>query len=108
MTTQEILEGNKLIADFMGAKRQIEGRDIKKHEIWLPTHGICRFDTIELGMGKTLHYHKSWDWLIPVIQKIYNINRSFYESMEDSLPLLDLSHSYNEVVEFIKHYNSNK
>lgn len=43
------LTGNKLIAEFMGKE---EGYD--EHDIW-----------------QTFQYHSSWDWLMPVVHKIY-------------------------------------
>lgn len=81
MTQEEILEGNRLIAEFMGGKygkgthRGIKANaellgKLPQHEIWLPIHGIVRQDTIELGKGKIMKYHSSWDWLMPVVEKI--------------------------------------
>ncbi len=43
-------ENNKLIAEFMG----VDQVDI---DTWLETNS-------------NLHYHTSWDWLMPVIKKI--------------------------------------
>lgn len=61
MTPEEIIEGNKLIAEFMGYEKHptIEDclRDPQKseHNFMHPSH---------------LKYHSSWDWLMPVIEKI--------------------------------------
>jgi len=44
------------------------------NEIWLPYWGISKFDTIALGAGNILEYHKSWDWLMPVVEKIENLD----------------------------------
>lgn len=74
-------EGNKLIAEFMGA-------DFKKVDYFLS--GI---NTIEIifkdhpsqlinGTGRTfsrledLRYHESFDWLMPVVEKIEEMNKS--------------------------------
>lgn len=54
-----ILEGNNLIADFMGLEKQ-------------DTFGGKRY-VYEVFGNKytlTLHFHESWDWLIPVAKKI--------------------------------------
>ena len=55
---QETLEGNKLIAEFMGLKYS--------NGNWY------RWDEINQGQGyfKELKYHSSWDWLMSVIAKI--------------------------------------
>lgn len=43
---KEISEGNKLIAEFMGRDKAFDPRD------------------------KVYHYDTSWDWLMPVVEKI--------------------------------------
>jgi hypothetical protein len=57
----ETTEGNKLIAEFMGGDLRKDGKD----EFFV-------FDTPD-GRSEefveNLKYHKSWDWLILVIQK---------------------------------------
>lgn len=65
MTT---LEGNKLIADFMGAKYDKDTAfPIHPDDLWLPVHGIV---TWAHDRGKRLKYDNSWEWLMPVIAKI--------------------------------------
>lgn len=74
MTDQKILENNRLIAEFMGGKFNSQVRfRMAQNDIWLPIHGVCRYDTVEVGKGKILRYHKSWDWLMPVVEKIIEI-----------------------------------
>lgn len=50
---KEILEGNKLIAEFMTKDPGVLSRDFKK-----------------AGTLESMQYHKSWDWLMPVVGKI--------------------------------------
>ena len=63
-----------------------------------------------LDQGKIYKdYSKSWDWLMPVVNKCLNIyhieqknddiNFKFYDSMGD------IKETYKAVVEFIKEYN---
>ena len=59
MTTQEILEGNKLIAEFMGAKR-------KEYSITNREHYLFRDGRKYLT--ENLIFHSSWDWLMPVVE----------------------------------------
>lgn len=56
-----IRDGNKLIAEFMGGKAH-------QNEGWL-------IDGIP-GLPKTfqLSYHSSWDWLQPVVKKVFEAN----------------------------------
>lgn len=70
--TKEISEGNKLIAKFMGGKFTL----IKSHtpNIEFKEHprqdrnfnNICPTNL----HPKYLSYHKSWDWLMPVVEEI--------------------------------------
>lgn len=53
-------EGNKLIAEFMGWRKSgIHG--------WLPPN---KEDSWAYGKDSILKYHFSWDWLMPVVEKI--------------------------------------
>ena len=64
MTTQEILEGNKLIAEYMGAKR-------KEYSITNREHYLFRDGRKYLT--ENLIFHSSWDWLMPVVEKIESL-----------------------------------
>jgi len=113
------VESNKIIAKFMGGKFSGESRiRLAPQDVWLPIHGVCRWDTIELGRGKTLSYHDSWDWLVPVVKKIrevVNTEMSFedfdnHRGIADRLNVYDydMDSIYKGVVEFIKTYNHKK
>ena len=74
MKEKEIIEGNKLIAEFMGSSF----KTYKKGHIRKDSVTVCYFDD---GMSpfsggvsiENLKYHASWDWLMPVVEKIANI-----------------------------------
>lgn len=55
MSDQEIIEGNRLIAEFMGLKKNERG----KYNI-----GLGDFDDEDLS------YHRLWEQLMPVAEKI--------------------------------------
>ena len=89
------IENNKLIAEFMG--------------IWPNNEGVYHISKHKAYHVENLSYHKSWDWLMPVVQKILDISfqdqgdaEDFY-SIRDCMP--DINHTYKAVVEFIKEYN---
>jgi hypothetical protein len=79
-------KNNKLIAEFMG------------YEVH-PTYEDERHD---------LHYHTSWDWLMPVVQKIEQDCEGVPQEMLNISLYSDINDVYNAVVEFIKDYNQNK
>jgi hypothetical protein len=67
-------EGNVLIAEFMGAKYDKDTSfPIHPDDLWLPFHGICNWTKKH---SKTLQYHLSWDWLMPVVEKIEKIGET--------------------------------
>jgi len=118
MNNQEILDGNKLIAEFM--KLPYIGKDM---------HGFSGY-VFDLAVGKikgnvlcyasteNMQFHSSWDWLMPVVHKCYKLQygkgwsksnclqycmSSDYFMAENAIELV-----YKEVIEFIKWYNKNK
>jgi len=104
MTQEQILEGNKVIAEFMGKK-------LPTDEYVIPIDG-------ELNLCywvDELRFHSSWDWLMPVVRKIveYCINESDdafmsdeYTSILETVSLAVIEDSFKVVVEFIKCYNN--
>lgn len=124
-----IVDNNYNIAVFMGSKYSKDRLlDIDDNQIFVPYHGVCRYDTIELGKGKILEYHKSWDWLFPVIEKIEKqgciIQISFSGITNCKIivgnfkePIITAANTesqdsmeaiYTAVIEYIKWYNNAK
>lgn len=123
MTTEQILEGNKLIAEFF------TGETFFNHSILI--HGFS--EESNLFFDSQLKFHSSWDWLMPCVQKIEELdrlggivtiiqgqctitsrmagdhtvmaNKSHYMLMGAKGKLLA---TYEAVVEFIKWYNKHK
>lgn len=116
-------QNNRMIAEFMGGKFYGQTQFIiNKNEVWLPFHGVCRLDT----NGKRVSYHTSWNWLMPVVEKIesledenrcakYNFNcvQSFVEIIDnetsEEIIEIDLDNkfdsTYQAIVQFIEWYN---
>ncbi len=101
MDAETKAEGNKLIAEFMETKVKPDGYFIKDYL-----------------------YHSSWDWLMPVIDKIESVNGCSYKVMlqyafaaitDTSLHgdpyviratgMTRIGTAYNLVIKFIKWYN---
>lgn len=71
---ENIIKNNKLIAQFMGGKLNGElSFRIAQNDIFIPNCGVVRWDTVETGKGPVIKYHESWDWLMPVVEKIESI-----------------------------------
>ena len=105
-------ENNQLIAEFMGCASQLH----------LTEHPI----TGEYTDPNEFEYHNSWDWIMPVIEKIECISnfdvRIFlkrctidgclpykeFGSMIEGIGKTKLEAVYNAVIEFINWYNKQK
>ncbi len=68
-------EGNRLIAEFMGATpcKDAWGQDAMEHPDWYHeewSNNIMGYFETHSYKFSDLKYHLSWDWLMPVIDKI--------------------------------------
>lgn len=111
-------ESNKLIAIFMGAKSCDRCEDC----------GMVKIGQ-DYQMLEFMRYDKSWDWLMPVVEKIEALKTEKYGYIgisinsngctaysikrKGNLPIYfndhtdtKLSATYQVVIEFINHYNT--
>ena len=80
------MNDNKLIAEFMGY--------------------VYEDDTPSVELPP---YHMSWDWLMPVAEKIYKergLDDEIILMIRDSAAELNIESMYKTIVEFIKQYNN--
>ena len=98
---------NKLIAEFMGVK-------FDKGTFY--NMGYDVFSNGNLYRSHELKYHSSWDWLMPVVEKInvvtkyddYNQNRLHIQRVLDDCineNAVGIEEVHKAVVEFINQYN---
>ena len=68
MTNEEIIEGNKKIAEFMGWKKVTSYNG----EVWDMSNVDKSQESLfgELVDKNNGKYHSSWDWIMPVVEKI--------------------------------------
>ena len=123
--TNRNMEDNKLIAEFMGA-------------IGTPKYNPTEWDIYITGCldvdsddenakhfytPEEMKYHTSWDWLMPVVEKIEEDERYDVMILQNGTIIRDqygvdivnnvanisfdnkIEHTYNAIVEFIKHLN---
>jgi hypothetical protein len=109
MSNDEILNGNKMIAEFM-------------EEIVLPIEKNDLYPVIkgEFGLKQT-RYHCEWNWLMPAVEKIKDIDNEadiemakmleFFKDDEEcnifhTSIFCHLKEVWNRTVVFIKWYNA--
>jgi len=110
---KNLKENNKLIAEFMD---------------WKTAHEDYTEFTMPNDMIDLLKYHKSWSWLMPVVEKIEgtNIDGHYYDVRIQTFETLivddmfntcfevdspkneKIGRTYEVVIQFINWYNENK
>lgn len=73
MTQNEIIEGNRIIAKFMGAKEDYYPKELPN---WFECFGKWEDNLLKF------EYHSSFDFIMPVVEKISKIE--FHREMEDN------------------------
>ena len=83
---------NKLIAEFMGLR-------FENNEYYTPTYHSGEWLT-----ESELAYHKSWDWLMPVVQKCYESGAEGEHIGDITMHLTDgnVEGTYSAVVAYIE------
>ncbi len=104
MTQQEIQAGNKLIAEFMGFTESV----IRENSMKVPKEEELKYQAIHLS-PKQIKYHSSWDWLMPVVEKIGKMyDEKEIDSQENILLLsifADIKTVWHCVTDFITWHN---
>ena len=133
----KIIENNKLIAEFMGFQLSwltIPYGDKKENTVKIKTY-VGDFPQMlnEHCQPETLFYHSSWDWLMPVVEKITKDYAyiaylptcsedewavEFYSDKKEPFIVFKcvaeeydtsyLKAVYKAIIEFIKWYNKNR
>lgn len=118
MEQKEVIEGNHLIAFFMGAKEHDEfsGHPLLDLGEFIKTTPFQEPGVWILGDGQ-VKYHSSWDWIMPVIKKIaiivsdkladnYSDAKSRWTPIANELQNCNIENVWFCVVKFIEWYNN--
>lgn len=127
MTNKEILEGNRLIADFIKMTVDDDGI-VYVDDKFFDELEDNYYEESDFPYNEYL-FHKSWNWLMPVVEKIESLefgeheyftvnivggNNSYIESSTGELitEIMGRDRSkiftvWTAVIEFIKWYNDN-
>lgn len=99
LTTDEIKTGNELIAKFMGGTfhTNLPFTYIKEGWYNTPANAIA-----QVAQWHNFKYHSSWDWLMPVVNKINNMGKPFNVAIFKTYVSLTVEKSVNV---FVKHFS---
>ena len=124
MTNEEIIQNNKLIAEFMGATVTLAYSEMPE----MNQDGLIFYyqdkssPSLYRNMSSAeIKYHYSWSWLMPVVEKIEQGNYGFkmcrkvveiyYDDTKEVILKVKESSRfeslYKAVIDFINWYNTN-
>ena len=88
MTKEEILEYNKLCAEFLGLELYGPG---------FPSGYFYKQDYYDFYHFEDLKFHSDWNWIMMVIEKIQGLgfNTDSYSPIQGSVELEDTLHEFN-------------
>ena len=90
------MNNNKLIAEFMGVPQG------KRTHFMVEPFALESYANVD-----DLKYDISWDWLMPVVEKIEQVNEGVPEQMLHVNLYSERREVYNAVVMFITEHNKN-
>lgn len=118
MTDQDekTIEGNCLIAEFMGLTRKEANATYNKAQYYKPDPKDARKTGSFINYFDSLEYHKSWDKLMPIIATLntlyaedafYGFDHDIYLSMRNWVSDVVIENAFGDAVTMIKWYNKN-
>ena len=102
------MEENKLIAEFMDFPTQTDVIDDRTLAYYIGDVINANNENNENDNNvfhpDDMQFHKSWDWLMPVVKKVISKDYEFrvFEELKLQLWRVDIDAVYKAVVEFIK------
>ena len=116
MEQKEIIEGNKLIAEFMDY-RLVDCHSPFLGKKWTKENlnDSPLYNLVESCKEDNLRFHNSWDWLMPVLIKIQESYQGeehhiksceLHDDITSMLRELKIEWVWQSVIKFIKWYNS--
>lgn len=106
--TQEELENNRLIAEFMNM--ECWDKQVRPNHYKIPYPFPIRITKCMGGNAIPLEWMKfdsSFDWLMPVIEKLHKISWAAHDCFR-KIERYDLQSNYKTTVSLIKHLNEDK
>ncbi len=108
MTNEQVIECNKLIAEFDGWSEAA----IVRHASGDTTYVRQCNGGADFAIIAQMKYHTSWDWLIPVVEKIHYLKHPTMPGLPHNknkvvlLPIaISIKSVYTAVTEFLTWYN---
>ena len=91
------MKENKLIAEFMGMNYGDPNDNSVMIQMTPQGNEVVPINSME--------YHSSWDWLMPVVERIEQVMQGVPQQMLHLSLYSTIDEVYQAVVEFIKEYN---
>jgi len=107
MTYEEIIEINKVIAEFDGWYRDLEvNKGSEINYFYKDKSAGITNDIILPTSAEHFKYHMSWDWLMPVAKKCIESYHDNRQDIYSALDKVDMPKLWIACYEFINWYNT--
>ena len=100
------MNDNKLIAEFMGFTKD------SKELYLIDDYTLRSEDEYQATYVDEMKFHTSWDWLMPVVLRLLDLEYNEFDGaddlsfrLNDTLLEVNLDSLYSIVLEFINEYN---
>ena len=105
-----MMENNKLIAEFMEFPTHtdaVDDRTIAYYvgESIMHTDNTENENDYDVFHPDDMQFHTSWDWLMPVVEKIEQVNEGVPHQLLDINLFSSIDEVYQAVIEFIENYD---
>ena len=115
------MKDNERISEFMGFPKEADAVDDRTIAYYVGESILWTDNTDNENEDDVFHpddmqFHKSWDWLMPVVEKCLigeaehseDVSNLAIKNIYESICNQDISLAHKSVVEFINQYNKNK
>ena len=107
-----IIENNKIIAEFMGLSKTTMFYNLKTGNYVKKENDDCdiQVEIVYLKNKKPItnfYYHSDWNWLMEVVEKVLQVgdNTDQWDNVLNELQSVNIDNVYEAVIEFIKSQN---
>lgn len=108
-----IYYNNRLIAEFMEFPKQSDAVDDRTTAYYIgniiKANNINNQNEDDVFHPDDMMFHSSWDWLMPVAEKIYDVGSFDNELVlliRDSVAELNLKNTFESIIDYLKNQNN--
>lgn len=109
MEQSKVEEGNRLIAEFMGWKKETRMWRMHERVVYSSNSKVLNNTSYDgSSTVKSMKFHKSWDWLMPVVEKIQDRGLTVQTTALNPYVNTDIKDVWGKTIDVIKMINKRR